>query len=285
MHFKNKPIMLLILGVFCILCSCREQTANSIDREISIPPVTGNFYISILDIGKADAVILYSGNSTAIIDCGEKGDGKDILEYLSKKNIQYIDYLFITHFDKDHVGGAAKLISNINIGKIITPQYNGSNEEYAEYIKTVKAENIIPAELTDEMIFTLNDVLFEVFPPQKAVYKEGDNDYSLVISVSHGENKFLFAGDAEEERLSELWGQLILKHDFLKVPHHGRLNSNTKRFLENVNPQYAVITCSEKNPPDNRVIDILNGLNSSVYLTKDGNVEAVSDGERIIVNQ
>lgn len=286
MEIRNaKKIVLLLFCCICI-CSCRSPVKRQEAPSVSAPEVTGNFSVSILDIGKADAIILHSENHTVLIDCGEKGDGQDVLDYLSKSGITNIDYLFITHFDKDHVGGAAKVINNIPIGEIVTPNYAGTSSGYGTYLEAVKENALTPVNLTEKMTFTLDDVLFEVFPPQKSYYEEEDNDFSLIISVTHGENRFLFTGDAEEERLRELYdGQINLEHDFLKVPHHGDSDDLTKTFLNSVNPRYAVITCSEKNPPDKEVTGILSGLGCEVYLTVNGNVEAVSDGKTLTVSQ
>ena len=50
-----------------------------------------------------------------MIDCAEKDDGKDIAEFLEKKGITNLDYLIITHFDKDHIGGAAKVLHSVYV--------------------------------------------------------------------------------------------------------------------------------------------------------------------------
>ena len=63
-------------------------------------------------------------------------------------------------------------------------------------------------------------------------YAEDDNDFSLCISVTHGENRFLFPDDAELVRLSEIMEQTDGTFDFLKVPHHRKYESNTKMFFE-----------------------------------------------------
>ncbi len=314
MHINYKALQILSVLLACmfILCSCQntgtseteaskiseaseateateestsEATGVSEESKASVPNVTGSFYISILDVGKADAIILNTENHTVVIDCGEKGDGKDILNHLSENNMDSIDYLFITHFDSDHVGGAAKVIKGINIGEIITPDYEGTNDEYTKFIEAVSENNMTLTSLTENMSFTLDDVLFEVYPPMKSSYKEEDNDYSLVISVTHGENKFLFAGDAEAERLKELSKQFDLAHTFLKVPHHGRYNAMSESFLKGVNPKYAVITCSEKNPAEDEVLNILSGLGCEVYQTVNGDVTAISDGKTIKITQ
>lgn len=265
----------LVLGT----ASCTQKS------EKITTDATGEFVCEILDVGKADAIILRSQNHTVLIDSGEKGDGKKVLEYLSENGISSVDYFFITHFDRDHVGGAAKIINNIEIKNIITPDYAGTNDEYTSFIEAMQDKGIEPVLLKENMSFMIDDCLFNVYPPEKASYEESDNDYSLAISVIHGENSFLFAGDAEEERLSEFFKQFDLVHDFLKVSHHGRYNDNTKKFLKSVNPEYAVITCSEKNPPEDKVLEILNHLKTNVYLSENGNIEVISDGKNIQINQ
>lgn len=138
--------------------------------------------------------------------------------------------------------------------------------------------------LTDDMSFILDDCLFEINPPQKTTYS-GDNDFSLVVSVTHGDSKFLFAGDAESERIKEILRTFKGEYDFLKVPHHGRYNSATKQFLTSINPEFAVITDSEKNPAEDKVLDCLKSIGCETYQTKDGSVHISSDGEKITINQ
>ncbi|MCD8391290.1 MAG: MBL fold metallo-hydrolase [Firmicutes bacterium] len=276
-----------IIAVFLPLClalgGCGASEGTS---AVTAPEVTGEFSVSFLDVGKADAIVLRTENHTAVIDCGEKGDGKDILECLEENGITELDYLFITHFDQDHVGGAKKVINSIPIGEIITPNYEGNNSEYEDYAAALDDNGITSRRLTETMEITLDDVRLTVYPPMKSDYEEEDNDFSLVISAVHGENTFLFAGDAEEERLSELPEQLALKeYALLKVPHHGRYNGGSEKFISAMKPRYAVITCSEKYPPEDEIIAALENAGAEIYLTSNGRVDVTSDGYKITAVQ
>jgi metallo-beta-lactamase superfamily exported protein len=276
MNFK-KTLCLLLALIFIMLSGCNNiQHSNR-----KTPDVTGKLNVDFLSVGKADAIILSTSNHSVLIDTGEKGDADEILNVLHSKAVDSIDYLFITHFDKDHVGGASKIIKNITVENIVTPNYVGNNNEYEKYIKTITEEKIDPVLLTANMSFVLDDVLFEVYPPLEGKYEESDNDYSLAISVTHGNNKMLFAGDAEQTRLKEFDVQFDLEHKFLKVPHHGVYNDYTKTFLHKVKPEFAVITCSKKNPPDDETLELLKRRDCITYLTSDGNVEIESDGKII----
>ncbi len=279
---KKKIVSICIMLILSIyICSCGVQDKT----RVKAPPAENEFNISILKIGQADAVILKTKNHTAVIDCGEEDDGDEVCEHLAKTGTQNIDYLFITHFDKDHVGGASEVLNSFETNEIIMPDYVGTSDEYEAFTSTLREKNITPTLLSDEMSFVLDDVLFEVYPPQKNDYKEPDNDHSLVISVTHGDNKFLFAGDAEKDRLSELSSQLDLDHDFLKMPHHGNYNKETINFLKGVTPTYTVICDSDKNPAEETCVKALETIGSEIYHTRNGDVNIFSDGTTITLLQ
>lgn len=257
---------------------CAEKTAET-------PAVKGSFDITVMSAGQADAMVLTTQNHCIVIDCGEKDDGDELVELLGEKGIEKIDSLIITHFDKDHVGGAAELIENTAVERIITPNYEGSGKEYDKFIAAAAEKDVNITKLRQNTVFTLDDVSFGIYPPLKADYEEDDNDFSLAVTARHGQNSFLFAGDAESERIKEILAQVPGKYSFLKVPHHGRYCDNTEKFINAVSPDFAVITCSEKNPAEAAVVDILEEAGSAVYYTADGTVNAASDGERITVTQ
>lgn len=266
--------------VLILLCGC-----NVAENTVKAPEAVGEFKFNVMKVGQADAIVLRTENHSVIIDCGETDDGGDIAKYLADSGISSVDTMFITHFDKDHVGGFSKTVENISIGNIYVPNYEGSNSEYKKYLKTVEEKQLTVTTLTENMTFVLDDVLFEVSVPKKNDYKENDNDFSLVISITHGENTFLFAGDAEEERLSEILKEFGHKYDFLKVPHHGKSNKKTLQFINTVCPSYSAITDSKKNPAEEETLSALEKVGSEIYSTKDGNVYVTSDGNKIKITQ
>lgn len=243
----------------------------------------------VFKIGKADAILLMSEGKTLLVDTGEDEDGEEILEYLSDKNINKIDVMLLSHFDKDHVGGADKIIEGIEVGTVYQPDYPKDSGQYKEYTQSVKERGINTVAPTDELSFTLGGMEIFIYPPLKDYYEE-ENDYSLAATVVHGNNRFFFTGDAESQRMEELIENEEgleggLAHDFLKVPHHGRQDEMLKDFISRVVPSVAVITCSAKNPPDEEVLEFLDESGISVYLTMNGNIYVKSNGEKITISQ
>lgn len=278
---QSKKSIAVILALIA-LCGCSNTDTA---KKQQTPVTDADFEFSVLKIGKADTIIMKTENHSVIIDCGEEEDSAEILNYLSDNGIKSIDYLLISHFDKDHVGGASQIIEDIEIGQIITPDYEGTCDEYASYQNKITQKNISPLKLTENMTFTLDDAEFTVYPPLETSYEESDNDFSLAVSVIHGDNSFLFTGDAESERTKEIVTQTNRDYDFLKVPHHGEFDKNTKPFVSAVKPEYSVITCSDKNPADKQTVDVLKNTGSAVYYTKDGDISVKSNGNEIFVSQ
>ena len=59
----------------------------------------------------ANCYLVTSGQEMVLIDAGMRGSSKILANYLKKlgKNLSDIKYIFITHADIDHVGGAAEM--------------------------------------------------------------------------------------------------------------------------------------------------------------------------------
>ena len=70
-------------------------------------------------VGAGDAFLITTENAAVLIDCGQKGCGKEIAAYLAEQGIAKLDLLILTHFDKDHIGGAEKIIRSVAIDRVL----------------------------------------------------------------------------------------------------------------------------------------------------------------------
>lgn len=279
--FRKAAVFLTSAVLLTAAASCGEKAPES--ENSVIDTVSDTLEVTFLDAGKADAMVLCTQNSTVIIDCGEKGDGKKIVGLLEDKGITTVDYLIITHYDKDHVGGAAKVINNFDVKNVLAPDYEEESEETEKYQKALNGKNITTQLLTDDISFSLDGVEYTVNAPDKDFYGEdNDNDFSLVTKVVHGDNTLLFTGDAMEQRLDEIMD--IGNCTLLKVPYHGRKLGNLKDFLDAVSPEYAVV-CTEQSEFASSTQKLLNKRNIAYYSTCfNGQITAVSDGSNITVD-
>lgn len=270
----------LLLALMLLLTACGAKKAP--DAGGSAAELTVQFF----DAGKADAILLTTANSAVLIDAGEKGFGKTILAYLEDQGIEKLDYLIVTHFDQDHVGGAAKVINNIAVGAVLQSNRPKDSEEYEKYVKALDNAGIEPLTVRDAYAFTLDGVTYAVDPPRKNSYAEDEsNNSSLIVSVTNGENRFLFTGDAQTERLAEFLDANDTAYDVLKLPHHGKDEPLMSALLESTGPAYAVITSSDDEPESATVVGELERAGVTVLLTREGAVTLRSDGNRIEVSR
>lgn len=273
----------VLSAALLLLGGCKQKP-----QQVSAPEVTGSFSITVLDVGKADAILLQTANKTVVLDAGNKGDGKDIEKLLEGQQITKIDTLIISHFDKDHVGGASRLFKHLEVGEVYLPDYAGTCEEYFDFCKKLEDVSITPMKLPmgEQRVWQYDDVSFRLDAAQKNDYgKHEENDFSLCLYLQHGDNTFLFAGDAEEARQEEIMGYDFGAVTFLKFPYHGNYLPTTEKFLDACSPKYAVICCSEKEPAQSQTIKTLQDRGIQAFYTQNGEVHIASDGKNISVTQ
>ena len=218
-----------------------ENTESTLETE------RGKLQITMFDVGKADAFVLQTENSTIVIDCGTEKKGKSVRNYLKNEGIDTIDCMIITHFDQDHVGGAAKIIKKYDVKEIYTPNYQENNNEYEEYCNEMEEKGIVPNEITEPVSLEFDNVKLDIYPPKEERYGSNDfNDLSLITTVKCNEFSALFTGDILEKRIEEWLDMDMGTFDILKVPYHGRNIANLGAFLDSVQPEYALISTTEE---------------------------------------
>lgn len=63
--------------------------------------------LAVLDVGHGTSVVLFSGDDVAVFDAGT---GSGLLEFLEQQRVSRIRAVFLSHADKDHIGGLAGLL-------------------------------------------------------------------------------------------------------------------------------------------------------------------------------
>ena len=250
------------------------RTAEPSDAPDYLPEGTSLDVLGF-SAGKADAFLLTTAHSAVLIDAGEKGFGKTILAELEARGITKLDYLIITHFDQDHVGGAAKVINNFDVETVLQSNHPKDSEEYEKYVKALNNAGIEAVTVREALDFTLDGVAFSVDPPRRDNYREDDsNNASLIVTAKAGENSLLFMGDAQTERLAEFLEWNTETWDVLKVPHHGKEEPLMEELVRLVKPKYAVITSSDEDPEAASTLAALDGVET--YLTRNGEISITS---------
>lgn len=275
----NKKIIILVITLLLVVVC-------SIIFLISREDTTGKLKIYFFNAGKADSCIIYNDDFAVMIDTGEKELDEEILTYLENNNITKLDYLIITHFDKDHVGSASTIINSIEVDNVIQSNYPKESKVYNKYLSALENKSIDAVTLREDLEFSFGDVYFTINPPLEEVYSNNEsNNSSLIVSLKYKNNSFLFMGDAENLRIKEYLSTNNLSYDFLKVPYHGHYQTTLDELIEVIKPKYSVITSSLEEKEDDTTLELLSNIGSKTYLTRNGSILITSDGDTINIKQ
>ncbi|MDE6405337.1 MAG: MBL fold metallo-hydrolase [Lachnospiraceae bacterium] len=243
--------------------------------------------LTFLDTGKSDCIVIEAGESVVVNDTADADDAEAICAFLDERGKTRIAYLILSHFDKDHIGSAADLISRYEVGCVLMPDYEEDSEPYLALMQALAETDTAYERLKKDVSFSVEGVSFYVDAPDESVY-ENDNNYSLITCVINGKNRFLLMGDAKKIRTGEFLESDASKgrFDLIKMPHHGNYTKNLEALFATAVPRYAVLTADpERLRVEEETVALLNKYQCEVYYTDEGTVTAVSDGEQVLVSQ
>ena len=79
------------------------------------------FSLHVLDVGKADAMVVSCHDKTIVIDGGTTDGGDTLTTYLQQMEISQIDLVINTHPDNDHLQGLKQVGEHFTVNQMIVP--------------------------------------------------------------------------------------------------------------------------------------------------------------------
>lgn len=224
-------------------------------------PLRSDVRFTVLDVGQGQCLLLQSEGKTYMVDCGGSSDTASAdaaAETLLSQGITTLDALILTHYDRDHTGGVANLLSRVDTDILVLP---------AEYTQEhyPAAQTIYAAE--DLRISSGNTDLC-IFAPEKA---GNQNENSVCILFDTENCDILITGDRNvsgEKRL--LRHACIPDVDVLVAGHHGSKYATGDELLSAVHPEIVCISAGKNNSfghPAKELLQRLENHGCTVYRT------------------
>ena len=261
-----------------------EAEVSTPAGQESAPEEDGTLETVFFDVGKGDCILISMGGEHILVDAGYEETSDDILEDLQSRGISALDAMVITHYDKDHVGGAAEIASEIPVGTFYLPDYTGDTDKCGDLLTLIQTEDLQAVRVNEEKKLSVGSAQLLILPALVAYdpLLENDNDASLIVEVFYGDDAWLLPGDIEEEAIDAWLAVNTEEFDVLKMPHHGRKEKNSKDLIKNVSPSIAVITDSDEDQASDKVLKKLEKEDAEIYRSStDGTITVTGRGEDV----
>ncbi|MFV9645522.1 MAG: ComEC/Rec2 family competence protein [Desulfobacterales bacterium] len=214
-----------------------------------------------INVGQGDATIIHnlSDMHSVLVDAGIPNPVLSVLKQSAE-----LEAIFITHWDKDHVGGMPTVIEDqrqniveifvnhqhatTDIAKRLTRTLHAAYNDGKIKLKPACNDSKYPVEI-------INGKFLILWPPHAIVITRPDdhdrNFGSVILRFEVGRFSLLLGGDAK----GDVWPQLdqaALKADVLRYPHHGgKLYKNkddwsADKLITKVNPDWVVLSVGKK---------------------------------------
>lgn len=266
-----------------------ESGGEAVEEELNEPEEEesageeGGASVTVIDVGQGLSALIECDGHAALVDAGGPSSGTTVRSVLKSEGVDALDYLVLTHPDADHIGGAASVVSNVDIGRVFGNGVDADTKAYDALVNEMSFKSMEAEVPKLGESYPLGSASMVFYGPVGGAIEGDDNNSSLVVKVEAGKrgDSVLITGDAEdlEEALVLSKYKKKLASTVLVVGHHGSASSTTPEFLNAVSPSVAVISVGNGNSyghPSSEVVERLEDFGAEVRRTDtEGNVKIV----------
>jgi competence protein ComEC len=277
---QRMNVIVAALGLtFIVTFAVEAQTENPNFRKHAVTfaqPLTVYF----IDVeGGQSTLFVTPSHQSLLVDTGwpdnNDRDADRIMQVVKQAGLDHIDYLLITHFHVDHVGGVPNLAKKIHIGTFIDHGVNRETtdavteqgfEKYQAVLAQTHAQHILakPGDtiplvgLTTTIVSADGDTLETTLPGagQPNPYCKNcltrapdktENGRSVGFVMQYGKMRVIDLGDLTWDKEMQLMcpDNRLGKMDVYIVSHHGWYPSSSPAFVDGIAPRVAIMDNGE----------------------------------------
>jgi len=249
-----------------------EAVALEPQADVSLGAATivsrGTLKVHFIDVGQGESEFIELPNGkTLLIDAGPTIAGSVVVGYIKSLGYASIDYVVITHAHDDHRGGMQAICETFDVGEIWAPEILIADTDYEEFFNWLRSKGIaINAAASHEEILSFSGCAVEVLSPDLITSCDDLDDCSVVLELTHGDDTFLFTGDASVAVLKAVCNGHV---DVIKLGQHGSSASTDAALISQITPSYAVISCGVFNASGYPNSEVLSALSAVSILRTD----------------
>lgn len=244
--------------------------------RVAIPT---HWHIAQCDVGQGDALIVRTPRAVIAIDTGD--DEERLRRCLTMLGVRHVDYLVLTHFDRDHVGQTQ--VFHGMVDTVLTGPTDNAEDDRRLGDLARSGAKVMEVRAGDVMDF--GDYALHVIWPTAQPLGEPGNDSSVVVWLEPTDEKglsLLALGDLGEQTQSMLRARLPASRvDVVKVSHHGSA-SQSARLYGDVRPAVALIGVGASNDyghPAPSLLETLEALGTHVVRSDQHGLATLHRGE------
>lgn len=204
--------------------------------------------VTALDVGQGSSTAFISDGQTCLVDCGGTGmdDPGDVAaNYFASLGMIRLDLLVFTHFDDDHINGAAELFHRMDVRRVALPASEHAAAARSVLLELAAEEGAEVIEVDAVTELTLGTGRVTLYPPLSG---GTSNEEGLFVLCSAGDFDALITGDADsfvEKMLVKYYN--IPDLELLLLGHHGSAGSTSEELLDALLPELAIASAGRHN--------------------------------------
>ncbi len=226
-------------------------------------PLSPDHALISLDVGQGDCTCLRDGEHAYLVDTGgvvgpagkqeSQKLAKGVVRELENYGVNRLDGIFLSHFDRDHVGALPYLCKELPVTAIYCAPGKRTAKQDALLPKGIPHRVVSPGLFSEEKGGFSPGSFWSVWVVFTGrVDQEDSNSGSMILlAKTKGEKgkTVLFMGDKEDdgELLPALERKLTEPLTLLKCAHHGSKRGSGAPFLKRIRPRQALISCGRNN--------------------------------------